>query len=168
LSGMWEHPQASPHGPSWSRRRAGAGAIEHRRGLAQSLIERNHSMLKGVQVKSIPTRRGGRAGGAEWRPCPSVRSAGSEQAAAVGIAARSSAAERQAETCRPLLRAGQTQQQHRVKVGSGSPWRGGGRGAVGPQDPAFHFPLIRDECAFSCIHSQPAASSWAHELPPQN
>lgn len=170
MSGMREHPRASPSGPSWSRHRAGAGSIERLRGLAQSLIERNHSTLKGVQGKSIPTRWGGRAGGAGRRPRPSASSAGRAQAAATGFTARSSAAERHGETRCPLLRAGQTRRQRRARVGSVSLRRGGGRGAAGPRDPAFQFPLIRDERAFGGIRSpaEPAASSFAHESPPQN
>lgn len=57
-----EDLQASPSGPCWSRH--WFSSIEHCRDLTQSLIERNHSTLKGVQVKSIPTWRGGPAGGA--------------------------------------------------------------------------------------------------------
>lgn len=94
-----------------------------RSGLAQSLIERNHSTLKGVRVKSIPPGWGGRAGGAGRWPCPSAGSAGRAQAVATGFAAHFSAAERQNETRRPLLCVGQTRRQRRARVGSGSPWQ---------------------------------------------
>lgn len=94
LSGLWEHLPVSPPGPSWSRHCTGAGSIERCRGLAQSLIERNHSTLKGVQAESIPPGRGGRAGGAGRWPCPSAGSAGRAQAVAAGFAAQFSAAER--------------------------------------------------------------------------
>lgn len=89
---------------------------------------------------------------------------------AVGFAACFSAMEKQGETRCPLLHAGQTQQQCRARVGSGSPRQGGGRGAAGPQNPAFQFPLIRDERAFGGIRSpaEPSTSSLAHESPPQN
>lgn len=57
--GVRERPQASPAKPSQC---AGPGPIERRRGFAQSLIERNQSMVKGAEAKSKAEQRGGRAG----------------------------------------------------------------------------------------------------------
>lgn len=64
-----------------------SSSIECCRDLAQSLIERNHSTLKGAQVKSIATWWGGRAGRAGHWLSPSASSAGRAQAVSMGTTA---------------------------------------------------------------------------------
>lgn len=145
-----------------------SSSIERCRDLAQSLIERNHSTLKGVQVKSIATGWGGGAGGAGHWLSPSASSAGRAQAVSMG----STAFPPQEGEVRPAVLCSD-QDKAGSNASRGWMWQaavGRGQGSHGSLRSCFSV-SIKQGWMCPGWHSQPrepAASTLDHKPPLQN